>query len=133
MKGMLKTPGIPMWVTIYALIVFVVGSLGLMAMLGPAMEGMNSSMSISWGGRHFGLGLAAGVAVLLKNPNAYIAAFVGGVGRDLGDLIAHLGKSEPSIGVLVGIVVFLIAGVLGIMAAYKARSGRLRVSQTTAP
>ena len=120
---MLKTAGIPMWVTIFALIVFVVGcALGLMAMFGQGMEGMDPSMSVSWGGRHLGLGLAAGVAVFLKSPTAYIAAFVGGLGRDLGDLIAHVGKSEPNIGILVGIVVFLIAGVLGIMAANKARN-----------
>jgi hypothetical protein len=119
---MLKTAGIPMWVTIFALIVFVVGcALGLMAMFGQGMQGMDPSMNVSWGGRHLGLGLAAGVAVFLKSPTAYIAAFVGGLGRDLGDLIAHVGKSETNIGVLVGIVVFLIAGVLGIMAANKAR------------
>ena len=117
---MLKTAGIPMWVTIFALIVFVVGcALGLMAMFG---QGMDPAMSVSWGGRHLGLGLAAGVAVFLKSPTAYIAAFVGGVGRDVGDLIAHVGKSEPNIGITVGIVVFLIAGVLGIMAANKARN-----------
>jgi hypothetical protein len=116
---MLKTAGIPLWVTIFALIVLVVGcALGLMAVFGQVME---PSMSVSWGGRHLGLGLAAGVAVFLKSPTAYIAAFVGGVGRDVGDLIAHLGKSETSIGVVIGIVVFLIAGVLGIMAANKAR------------
>ncbi len=120
---MLKTAGIPMWVTIFALIVFVLGcALGLTAMFGQGMKGMDPSMNVSWGGRHLGLGLAAGVAVFLKSPTAYIAAFVGGVGRDLGDLIAHVGKSETNIGVIVGIVVFLIAGVLGIMAANKARN-----------
>ena len=117
---MLKTSGIPMWVTIFALIVLALGcALGLMAMFG---QGMDPAMSVSWGGRHLGLGLAAGAAAYLKSPTAYIAAFVGGLGRDLGDLIAHVGKSETNIGVLVGIVVFLIAGVLGIMAANKARN-----------
>ena len=68
------------------------------------------------------MGLAAGVAVFLKSPPVYIAAFVGGLGRDLGDLMAELGKSETNIGIIVGIVVFLIPGVLGIMAANKARN-----------
>ena len=69
-----------MWVTIFALIVFVLGSaLGLMAMFG---QGMDPTMNVSWGGRSLGLGLAAGVAVFLKSPNAYIAAFVGGLGRN---------------------------------------------------
>ena len=124
---MLKTVGIPLWVTIFALIVFAIGcALGLMAMLGQIPD---PTMSVSLGGRHLGLGLAAGVAVFLKSPTAYIAAFVGGLGRDLGDLIAELGKSEPNFGAIVGIAVFLIAGVLSILAANKAR---LRVSQTTA-
>ena len=120
---MLKTAGIPMWVTIFALIVFALGcALGLTAMFGQGMEGMNPSMSVSWGGRHLGLGLAAGVAVFLKSPTAYIAAFVGGVGRDVGDMIAHITKSEQNIGIVVGIVVFLIAGILGIVVANKARN-----------
>ena len=110
-----------MWVTVFALIVFGLGCvLGLMAMFGQGTD-VNPLMNVSWGGRHLGLGLAAGVAVFLKSPTAYIAAFVGGLGRDLGDAIAELGKSETNIGIIVGIVVFLIAGVLGIMAANKAR------------
>lgn len=118
---MLRTAGIPMWVTAFALLVCVLSSvLGLMAMFGPRMEGMDSTMSVSWGGRSLGLGLAAGIAVLLKNPAAYIAAFVGGLGRDLGDLIAELGKSEVDIGIVVGIVVFFIVGFLGIMVANNA-------------
>jgi len=132
---MLKTPGIPTWVTIFALIVFVVcGALGLLAMLGQAAgrelvfgqgfgQDMKAWVGISWGGRQLGLALAAAIAVLLKSPTAYIAAFVGGVGRDVGDLIAELGKAEPSLGPIAGIVVFLIAGILGIVAAHKARHG----------
>ena len=123
---MLKTAGIPMWVTIFALIVFVLGcGLGLVAMFDQGAmlgQGVDPSISASWGGRSLGLGLAAGVAVFLKSPIAYIAAFVGGLGRDLGDLIAELGKSETSIGVVGGIVVFFIAGVLGIISANKARN-----------
>ena len=86
------------------------------------MEGINESMSISWGGRSIGLGLAAGAAVLLKSPNAYIAVFVGGLGRDLADLIAELSKSEPSMGRFVAIAAFFIVGVLGIFYANKARN-----------
>ena len=119
MRMMLKTDGIPMWVTLFALIVLVFGCvLGLTAMLG---RGMDPLMSVPWGGRHLGLGFAAGAAVLLKSPTAYIAAFIGGASRDVGDLIAELGKSEPSAGILIGILVFLIPGILGILAANRAR------------
>jgi hypothetical protein len=36
----------------------------------------------------------------LKSPAAYVAAFVGGLGRDFGDLVAELGKSEPNVGIV---------------------------------
>ena len=79
---MLKTAGIPMWVTIFALIVLATGcASGLMAIFGQGMDGLDSIMSLSWGGRSVGLGLAAGVAVLLRSPVAYIVAFVGGLLR----------------------------------------------------
>jgi len=116
---MLRTAGIPMWVTAFALIVLVLGCLlGGMAILGLAME---PAMTASWGGRHLGLGLAAGLAVFLRSPNAYLAALVGGIGRDAGDLVGHLAKPGASLGVLIGIVVFLIVGVLGVVAAARAR------------
>ena len=82
---------------------------------------MDPNMNISWGGRSLGLGLVAGIAVMLKSPTAYIAAFVGGIGREIGDLMAELSKVEPSTGVLVGIVVFMVIGLLGILSANKAR------------
>ena len=120
---MLKTPGIPMWVTIFALVAFLMAcASGLAGVFSQGMEGINESMSISWGGRSIGLGLAAGLAVFLKSPGAYIVAFVGGLARDLGDLVANLGKEVSDIGVILFLVVFLIAGVLGAMAANKARS-----------
>ena len=71
---MLKTAGIPMWVTIFALIVLALGCvLGLMAMLG---QGSEPFMNASWGGRSIGLGFAAGVAVLLKSPPMVADFFV---------------------------------------------------------
>ena len=95
---MLKTAGIPMWVTIFALIVLVMGCVtGLMIMFGPGPDpSMSSAMKFSLGGRQLGLGLAAGAAVLLYSPNAYLAVFVGGLGRDLADLIAAAVKSLRS-------------------------------------
>lgn len=120
---MLKTPGLPIWVTIFALIVFALACvLGVMALAG---SGADPNMTVSWGGRTLGLGLAAGLAVALKSPAAYIVAFAGGLAREAGDLLAHLAAPESSIGVLVGIVVFFVAGVLGIIAALKARNQQI--------
>lgn len=120
---MLKTAGIRMWVTIFALIAFLMGcASGLAGVFSAGMEGINAPMSISWGGRSIALGLAAGAAVFLKSPSAYIVAFIGGMGRDLGDLAGQFSKPAQDIGVILFLVVFLTAGVLGIMAASKART-----------
>ena len=47
---------------------------------------------------------------------------MGGVGRDVGDLVAHFGKTEMNYGILVGNLVFLITGIPGIIVANKARN-----------
>ena len=45
---MSKTAGLPMWVTVFALIVFAFGCvLGLMAMFGQGMDGMDPTMNVS--------------------------------------------------------------------------------------
>ena len=120
---MLKTPGIPIWVPIFALIVLVLGCVtGLMIMFGQGPDPlMGSAMKFSLGGRQLGMGLAAGAAVLLKSPQAYIAVFVGGLGRDAADMIAELSKSEPSMVKIFSIAAFFVIGALVIMAANKAR------------
>lgn len=124
MKNLLKTAGIPLWVTIFALIVLLMGCVtGLMIMFGPGPDPLlSSAMKFSLGGRQLGLGLAVGVAVLLKSPTAYIAVFVGGLGRDLADLMAELSKLEPSMGKIVPITAFFIIGAMGIFYANKARN-----------
>ena len=117
-----------MWLTVFAIITFVFGTvLGLMAIFGamPGFENVDPSLSSSWGGRALGLGLVALFAVLLKNPYAYIVAFIGGASRDVGDLIGELQRQEPSIGVLIITALFLIGSVWGIVAAYKARNPQI--------
>ena len=112
-----------MWVTLFALIAFAMAcASGLAGVFSQGMEGINESMSISWGGRSIGLGLTAGVAVFLKSPHAYMVAFIGGLARDLGDLAGSFTKPDLQIGVVFFLVVFLIAGGLGTIAANKARN-----------
>jgi len=120
---MLRTAGLPLWVTLWALIVLAFGLvLGVSAMFGAGLDGMENSMSVSWGGRHLGLGLVAGAAVLLRSPSAYVAAFIGCIARDLGDLFAELGKADPNKGVIVGISVFLLISVIALATAIRTRN-----------
>ena len=126
---MFRTPGMPIWVTVFALISFLVGcASGLVFLFSGGHEGISDFVTVSLGGRNIGMGLAAGVAVLLKNPSAYIAAFIGGLARDLGDLAAGIVRAEAGtvsaeqmIWPSLFLIVFSIAGILSIMAANKAR------------
>jgi hypothetical protein len=116
---MLKTDGIPLWVTIFALLVVLTsGGLGLMALAGMDV---GQDVGDSWGGRSLGLGLVAAMAVIMKSPILYVAAFAGGLARDAGDLIEELAKAESSAPVTAFIAAFIVAGALGLWSANKAR------------
>ncbi len=118
-NNMLKTDGIPLWVTIFALLVVLTsGGLGLMAL---ADMDIGQDVAASWGGRSLGLGLVMAMAVWMKSPIVYVAGFAGGLARDIGDLIQELGKAENSAPVVALIALFIIAGTFGLLAANKAR------------
>ena len=124
----LKTPGIPLWVTLFALLTFVFGAvLGLMAFFGPmpGFENVDPSLAASWGGRALGIGLAALLAVFLRSPDAYIVAFAAGAFRDIGDIVGEFGRPQPSMGVLVVTFLFLAICIYGISVAFKARKSML--------
>ena len=81
----------------------------------------NPIMTPSLGGRSIGLALVTGLAVVMKNPSVYLAGFLGGVLREIGDLVAEFGKAEADIGVIIGIVLMLF---IGLVAAYHANKAR---------
>lgn len=121
---MSKTPisrptiAIPLWVTIFALIVCVLGgALGLMTLFIQTDPGM----TVSWGGRTIGLAIVTGMAIYLKSPILYMGAFAGGIARDLGDLIAEVSKVDSSTGVTVGTILFIVLGIGGFIAANVSR------------
>lgn len=117
---MLKTDGIPLWVTIFALLVALNGVAASIAVLNGVHD-VESGFALSWAGRNFGLGLVALAAVLLKSPVAYLVAFLGGVSRDVSDLIGEMGKVDPNAGIVAFLVVFLGAGIAGLYFANRAR------------
>ncbi len=84
-------------------------------------NGLDASMTESWGGRNLGIAAAAAVAIWLKSPIAYIAAFVASIFRELGDLIGTLKADTINMGMLAFIVVLLVIWVYGIYIANKAR------------
>ncbi len=88
-------PSIPKWITIFLFFLGLFGLvIGLVELLWPAsildldLEVLESeSVGRGWGARNFALGLTMLVAVVLRNPYAYIVAFVGALGREAGGLI----------------------------------------------
>ena len=121
---MLKTEGIPIWVTIFALLVFLSGTMASVAILNGTHE-VDSGFALSWAGRNFGLGIIAALAVFLKSATAYLVAFIGGIFREASDLIGELSKAEPNMGIIAFLVVFLVGGVVGAWIVNKARTERL--------
>lgn len=112
------TIAIPLWVTIFALIICILGgALGFMTLFIQTDPGM----TVSWGGRTIGLAIITGMAVYLKSPILYMGAFAGGIARDLGDLIAEMSKIDSSTGVTVGTILFIVLGVGGFIAANVSR------------
>ncbi len=118
---MLKTEGIPLWVTIFALLVFLSGAMASVAII-TGTHDVDSGFALSWAGRNFGLGLIAALAVFLKSATAYLVAFVGGIFREASDLVGELSKAEPNMGIVAFLVVFLIGGVIGAWIANTARA-----------
>lgn len=115
----IKAPGIPLWVTLFAIITVLLGvMLGGIAFLG---QGPESFMGPSWGGRSIGLALVMALAIWFKNPVAYLLAFVGGFAREAGDLVQELAKAEPGMGVVIGVIAFMIFCAAGAFYANKAR------------
>ena len=116
----IKTEYIPIWMTFLAIIFAFSGmGLGIMSLFGPIPDAAQITPYL--GGRSFGVGVAFAVAVLFKSPTTYIAAFIAGAAREIGDVIGELANAVPNmvtIGVEAGLaVVCLFAAYL----AFKAR------------
>lgn len=115
----MKTEGIPIWITLVLGLTVLLGvGVGGMAMLG---SGMDASQTVSWGGRNLGLGLVALGAIVLKSPTAYIAAFLGGIGREVGDLLESFQAETPNMPIVIIAVVMLVVWIIGLGYANTAR------------
>ena len=111
-----RANGVPAWVTVLAAVIGLFSTVaGLAIMIDPSIMGIDDSVvGRQWGGRNIGLGVALLVAVALRAPRAYVAAFAAGLFRDVGDLVGALDDGASPIVPIVFLVVGLaaIAGVL---------------------
>ena len=117
----IRTPGIPLVITILAILLGLFATvLGVLALIDPAnalgyVPGADM-LGTNWGGRNAGLGVVLLVAVLLKSPYAYAAAFSGQILREFSDALAAL----PNAMGIVGVLPFAAVDILGLVFAIRA-------------
>ena len=118
--NMIKTENIPIWITLLA-IIFALSAMGLgiMSLFGPMPEAAQITPYL--GGRSFGLGLVFAIAVLLKSQVTYIAAFIAGAAREIGDIFGEHTNSTPSMGTIAAEAGFAIVCLLASYLAFKAK------------
>ena len=110
--NIIRTNGIPLGVTILAMLIGAMGTfLGVTALLDPTtavgyIDGADV-MALSWAGRNLGVAVALLVAVILRNANGYAVAFAGATFREVGDIFASL-NGDTGFGVTTLVVLALI-------------------------
>ena len=119
---MLKTEGIPLWVTIFALLVFLSGAMASVAII-TGTHDVDSGFALSWAGSElWPWPDRSPRSVPEKRHQPIWWRFIGGIFREASDLVGELSKAEPNMGIVAFLVVFLIGGVIGAWIANTARA-----------
>lgn len=113
----LRVEGVPIWATIYLLVVIGFGVvLGIPALLG---EGFADLQTIGWGGRELGVAIGAILALLYRSALAYFLIFVIGTFRELSDLLEALDETPSNTSSAAMVGVFLIVGIACAAVSYR--------------
>ena len=100
----IRTAHVPLWVTGLAIIIAVFGTvLGLASLLSPSEADVPQWFERAYGGRNLGIALVMGLAVGLRSKATYIAGFVAGVARDVGDLFRGVDADDTRLVVVGGV------------------------------
>ncbi len=114
----LKTPGIPLWATLFLCLIVVLGFvMGLMALTG---NGALESHNISWGGRQIGLAAVALIAIWLRNTAVYFAAFIGAAFKEFSDMLELFATGTADTMGVGFLVVFILAELVGAFFSFRA-------------
>lgn len=124
----IKAEGVPLVITIFLILMGVGGTvIGIQAIADPtaAIDFVPGADDIgtAWGGRNLGLGLAALAAVAMRNVNGYVVALVGGICRELSDVIVSV-SDGGSLNVPFAVIMVVEIGFLAlcVMNAIKLRT-----------
>ena len=120
----IRAEGVPNWVTILAILIGLVPTgvaiaVSLNNSFAPGFIEGADSLTITWVGRTLGLGLAALLAVYLRNSNAYAVAFFGAIIRELIDIWFFIitGLYGAAIGVTILLLIEVAAFIISLRAA----------------
>lgn len=115
MMNIIRANGIPIWITIVALLIGTMGAfLGITGLVDPTsavgyIDGADV-MALSWAGRNLGVAVALLIAVALRNASGYAVAFGGAMFREVGDIFASL-VGDTGFGIPV-LAIFLIVEII---------------------
>lgn len=120
--NLIRAKGIPIWVTILAILVGVMGTfLGVSALFDPTsaagfIDGA-TELAFSWAGRNTGLGFALVLAVLVRRPGGYAVAWGASLWRELSDILNAGIGTGIGIGLSVFLLIEIVCFVISIRAA----------------
>lgn len=123
-----KAPGVPTWVSVFAIFMTVTGIVvGVVALVDPSIFPFSDghlALGRRWAGRNLGLAVVTAGAVALRQSSAYVLALAGGIAREVGDLAAAATEGDSTIPALLFIAIGLSAIVSIQRNAKHAASGR---------
>ena len=130
----LRLPGIPVSVSMYAVILSVIGiGLGISALLNPTsavnyVEGADA-IAGAWAGRTLGLGLAMAAAVWMRSNTALTVTFIGAFFRELGDIVGMIPTGQSTtVSVL---AVFLVFDAIAVFLCIRSLTKPKHVNENT--
>ena len=125
--NILKTPNIPIWVTILGILLGLFGAvIGIMSIIDPSnavfLDG-DDLIGTAWGGRQAGLAFVMFFAILWKQPSVYAAAFIGAIWREFSDLVV-MWRDDASVVMIIAVAVFMAIEAAAVYLSLRAmRSG----------
>ncbi|MEM6588904.1 MAG: hypothetical protein AAF641_10690 [Pseudomonadota bacterium] len=118
MKDKLKVDGIPLWVTVFLLLIILFGvGLGAPAMVG---HGLMEAHTIGWGGRQLGIAVGSILAIVYRSQIGYVIVFTCALFKETSDLIEILSSQTPDMGMALGFAPFLALELVSLWYSHKA-------------
>ncbi|MGI3187416.1 hypothetical protein [Nioella aestuarii] len=118
MIGKVKVEGIPIWVSLFLMLIVAVGiGLGVPAMIG---QGLMETHSIGWGGRQLGIAVGSILAITYRSQIGYLIVFTCAVFKEISDLIEVLSMPDPGVGMVLGFAPFIALELVALWYSYRA-------------